>query len=122
MFKYYLQPKHLELGTQIWFTSQDEYGIIIKTGKIVGFIDEDHDCYRVLSNDEEFELKDKQVYTSESDVMHANNIQLFELEGFINRIASIGDTIFAPNLESAKEIFKKKYPEVISIREADHWR
>ena len=107
----------------VWFGIQNENGdTIIKSGKIVGFVGEDRDRYRVLSYDEEYELKYDQTFTSEANYLENNNLKKFELEGFIDRIASIGDTIFAPDFESAKEIFKKKYPEVISIREADHWR
>lgn len=117
-FDYTKQP--IPLDTQVWFVSQDDNGITINAGKIVGYVGEDLDRYRVLSNEEEFELEKGQLFTSESDVMSANNLRLFSLAGSCG-FHSYYDELIAPNLESAIKIFKKKYPEASDIKEVSRF-
>ena len=59
--------------------------------------------------------------------MENNNVKKQELneydcEVFISRCAAISETVCAITLNDAIEYLKKKYPEALSVREADHWR
>lgn len=115
-FDYTKQP--IPLDTQVWFVSQDDNGITINAGKIVGYVGEDLDRYRVLSNEEEFELEKGQLFTSLKGCLKKYNLIKFceiDLGGGVK----VRDCVIATDMEKAIGTLKEKYPEATSIREVE---
>ena len=59
--------------------------------------------------------------------MENNNVKKqelneYECEVYLAPYAAISETVRAKSLEDAKAYLKQKYPEAMSVREADHWR
>lgn len=59
--------------------------------------------------------------------MENNNIEKkelheYECEVYLSRCAAINETVRAKSLGEAITYLKQKYPEAMSVCEADHWR
>ena len=116
-FDYTKQNKFV-LDTQVWFASQDNNGITINAGKIVGYVGEDLDHYRVLSNEEEFELEEGQLFLSLKECLKEYNLIKF-CEINLGGGVKVRDCAIATDIEEAIKTLKEKYPEATSIREVE---
>lgn len=114
----YTKQHTFSFDTQIWFASQDNNGITINAGKIVGYVGEYLDRYRVLSNEEEFELEESQLFKSLKECLKKYNLIKY-CEIYLGGGVKVRDCAIATDIEEAIKTLKEKYPEATSIREVE---
>lgn len=131
-FDYTKQPIHP--GTQIWFAAQDDNGITIKAGRIIGQKDND-DCasdlisaeicgektgdYLVESSDKDdgrLFLNRDEIFLSLKECLKEYNLIKF-CEINLGDGVKVRDCAIATDIEEAIKTLKEKYPEATYIEE-----
>lgn len=118
-FDYRKQKQGPGRGDQIWFATQDDEGITIKAGRLIGYKDED---YLVESSDkddaDELVLKEDEIFKSLKGCLKKYNLIKY-CEIYLGSEVKVRDYAIANDIEAAIDILKKKYPEATFIREVE---